>query len=471
MGALDSPDAGADDTQVPDTPQPSALDSLQAPGVSPAGREWGENYLKAHPEGIDTRGEAAIFQDYESSAEEARQALRQAREHLAQQRMDPSVLGLRVAQAMLAPSRYGGGIANQLSNAAGAVADWRQQNQQFQQKQETQDEDLAQQLSGVDRQSLQARLALQQLQERNQASMLNTAMKATAQPQKTPVSQLKLQTIDTPDGKQPVIFDPASGAIKPYGKPATPGVASLSDPATQDYLYQYWNDSHALPPGYSRNPAMVNNIMGMIAARTHAEGKTDAEILANSQLLKSQQKAENDFSPGGKLGQALTSTNRVVAHLSDYQDLFNGLNNKDTQLYNAAKNRIGTWLGKEAPTDIEAVAPILGDELTKSIVPGGGGVTERQEFAHNFSTAKSPAQASGAISHYMQFLKDQVDGTKFSYEQLPSKPTDFENRFLTPRTRDVLGYAHPADALTVEQRATLIDMIKQKQQQPQPGTP
>jgi len=459
----DSPDAGADDTQPA-----GALDTLQAPPVTPAGRAWGEDYLKAHPEGVDTRGEASIFQDYEASAENARQTLRQAREHLAAQRMDPSVLGFRVAQAMLAPSRYGGGMSNQLSNAAGAVADWRQQNNQFQQQQSTQDDALAEQLSGVDQQSLKAKLALQELRERNQASMLDVAMKATAQPPKEPASQLKLQMIDTSEGKQPVIFDPVSGAVKPYGNPATPTTASLDDP-TMDYLYQYWNNSHALPSGYSRNPALVNVIMGKIADRAATEGKTDAQILANSQLLKSQQKAENDFTPGGKLGTALLSTNRVVGHLGDYMDIFNGLSNGDSQLVNAAKNKVKTWFGSEAPTDIKAVAPILGDELTKSIVPGGGGVTERQEFTHNFSTATSPEQAAGAIRAYMNFLKTQVDGTKNAYEQLPSHPTDFETRFLTPRTRDALGYAHPSDALTVEQRQALIDMIRQKTA-PQPGT-
>ena len=467
MAADDSPDAGADDNQPT-----SALEALQAPSVTPAGRAWGEEYLKAHPEGVDTKGEASIFQDFEASAEQARQTLRQAREHLAAQRMDPSVLGFRVAQAMLAPSRYGGGMSNQLSNAAGAVADWRQQNNQFQQNQSTQDDALAQQLSGVDQQSLKAKLALQELRERNQASMLDVAMKATAQPPKTAAQPTNVHWLDT--GSTLIPTDLRTGQRVPGVDPVPKTAKPPTDPGqidgpTMDYLYQYWTNSHALPPGYSRNPAMVNTIMGQIAQRSGVEGKTDAQILANSQLLKSQQKAENDFTPGGKLGTALLSTNRVVGHLGDYMDIFNGLNNGDMQLVNSAKNRVKGWFGSEAPTDIQAVAPILGDELTKSIVPGGGGVTERTEFTHNFSTAKSPEQAAGAISKYMNFLKTQVDGTKYAYEQLPSHPTDFESRFLTPRTRDVLGYAHPADAMTLEQRQALIDMIRQKTA-PQPGT-
>jgi len=467
-----------DTTDTPDdtdAPPQGALASLQAPAVSPEGRAWGENYLKQHPEGVDTKGEASLLQDFDANAEEARNVLRQARTRLASQRMDPSVLGLRFAQAMLSPSAHG--VPDQWSKAAGAVADWRQQNQQFQQQQGDEDTGLAEKLSGVDKSSLQARLALQELQERTQGSMLNTAIKATAQPQKpaTPAAHYTLAEHDvtmpdgTTPGKQMFVVDSSTGNIKPYGAPSVApkagGASAIGpiDDSTKDYLYQVWNSTHALPSGYSRNPAMVNEIMGYISQRAASEGKTDAQILANSQLLKSQQKAENDFAPGGKLGTALVSTNRVTAHLSDYMDLVHALDNHDLQGVNYVKNKIKTWAGDADPTNIQAVAPILGDEIAKSIVPGGGGVTERQEFAHNFSTSTSPQQASGAVQKYMKFLQDQVEGTEYAYQNLPSKPTDFRTRFLAPRTRAAFGYDHPSDAMTAEQRAALVQMIKDKQ--------
>jgi hypothetical protein len=463
-----------DEIDIPDAQPQSALAALAAPAVSPEGRAWGENYLKAHPQGVDTKGEAALLQDFSADADAARQTLRQARERLAARRMDPSVLGLRFAQAMLSPSTHG--VPDQLSRAVGAVADWRQQNQAFQQQQEDEDTGLAEKLQGVDAQSLKARLALQELQERTQGSMLNTAVRATAQPPKpaTPPSHYSLVEHDVvmPDGKTPgkqtYLLDSSTGKVTPYGTPAPApkagaAVAGELDDATKDYLYQVWNSTHALPAGYSRQPAMVNTVMAYIAQRAHEEGKTDAEILANSQLLKSQQRAENDFSPGGKLGQALTSTNRVTAHLQDYQDLVKALNNHDLQGVNFVKNKIATWAGDADPTNIQAIAPILGDEIAKSIVPGGGGVTERQEFKDQFSTSKSPQQAAGAVDKYMKFLQDQVEGTEYAYSQLPSHPTDFRTRFLAPRTRAAFGYEHPADSMTAEQRAALIQMIKDKQ--------
>lgn len=458
----------ADELPDPDAQPQSALAALQAPGVSPAGRAWGENYLKEHPEGVDTKGEAALLQDFAANAEQARATLRQAREKLAAQRLDPSVLGLRFAQAMLSPSRYG--VQDQWSKGVGAVADWRQQNQQFQQQQNTDDQGLAEKLQGVDKQSLAARLALQELSERTQGTMLDTAMKATAQPQKpaTPTPKWEMKAIDTAGGKQNVFFDPVSRQVVPYDQahpPAAQSVGALDD-ATKDYLYQDWQNTHALPPGYSRSTAMVSSIMSYIANRAHDEGKTDAEIMANSQLVKSQQQAQKDFSPGGKLGTALVSTNRVTAHLQDYMDLVKALDNGNLQGVNFAKNKLKTWIGDAEPTDIQAVAPILGDEITKSIVPGGGGVTERQEFAHQFSLSKSPQQAAGVVQKYMKFLQDQVEGTEYAYQNLPSKPQDFRTRFLAPRTREAFGYDHPPDAMTAEQRAALIDMIRAKQQAP-----
>lgn len=219
MSALD---AVTDDT---DAPPQSALGSLQAPPVSPEGRAWGESYLKQHPEGVDTKGEAALLQDFDANAQEARNALKQARERLASQRMDPSVLGLRFAQAMLSPSAHG--IPDQWSKAAGAVADWRQQNQQFQQQQGDEDTGLAEKLSGVDRDSLKARLALQELQEKTQGRMLDTAMRATAQPPKpttgTPHFSMVEHDVAGPDGtpaKQTYMVDSSTGKATPFGAPA-----------------------------------------------------------------------------------------------------------------------------------------------------------------------------------------------------------------------------------------------------------
>jgi hypothetical protein len=170
-----TPDDGMDDSQ----PQ-GALTTLQASPTSPAGQAWSKRYLDAHPDGVDTSGEAALFQRQDADAQEARTALQKARDRLASQRMDPSVLGLRFAQAMLSPSKYG--IPDQWSKAAGTVADWREQNQAFQQKQGEEDVGLAEKLQGVDKQSFAARLALQELKERTGASLTSAAMKATAKP-------------------------------------------------------------------------------------------------------------------------------------------------------------------------------------------------------------------------------------------------------------------------------------------------
>jgi hypothetical protein len=204
-------------------PTQGVLSALQQPTQSPEGRAWGDAYLKAHPQGIDTSGEDSLLNDFAASAEDARTTLRQAREKLAAQRMDPSVLGLRVAQSLLAPSK--GGVPDQFSKAFGDVADWRQQNQAFQQQQGAGDLNLAQQLNDADKQQLQARLALQKLREQTGSQLLGTALKATAKPaQPTPAPHYSMVQHDVtmPDGspgKQAYMVDSSSGKVTPYGEP------------------------------------------------------------------------------------------------------------------------------------------------------------------------------------------------------------------------------------------------------------
>lgn len=204
----------------PDSPPQSALAQLQTD--SPEGRAWASSYLKTHPQGVDTSGETALLQQQDADAEQARQVLRQAREKLAAQRMDPSVLGLRISQALLAPSK--GGVPDQWSKAVGDIADWKQQNQAFQQQQNAEDLSLAQQLTGVDQQSQKARLALQELRERTGAQVLDTAIKASARPvvpQTAPHYALSEHDAQMPDGspgKQMYLTETSSGKTVPYGQ-------------------------------------------------------------------------------------------------------------------------------------------------------------------------------------------------------------------------------------------------------------
>jgi hypothetical protein len=241
------------DSQSQSAQPQSALDALQSPDLKKQASAYADNYFKQQLSGENTRGEASIFQQEDQDAEDARTALRQAREKLAAQRLDPSILGLRFAQAMLAPSRYG--VPSQWSNAAGAVADWRQQNQQFQQNQDTQDLSLQQQLSNVDQQSLKARLALEELKQRTGAQTADTALKIAAKPD-TPPSHYSLAEHDVtgPDGKpakQMFMLDSTTGKVTPYGTPAHTGAAAgVGDlpPELQKAV-----DEHRL------NPALLNS--------------------------------------------------------------------------------------------------------------------------------------------------------------------------------------------------------------------
>jgi hypothetical protein len=109
----------------------------------------------------------------------------------------------------------------------------------------------------------------------------------------------------------------------------------------------------------------------------------------------------------GKQGDALRSVATANMHLSQLGDLVDPLNNDPNQTVNKVKNIISAWNGGTAPTNFDAVKNVIGQEVVKAIVAGGGSAGERDEAAKAFSTANSPAQLKGAIEHYRMIMGAQ----------------------------------------------------------------
>src|SRR6266404_2005867 len=139
---------------------------------------------------------------------------------------------------------------------------------------------------------------------------------------------------------------------------------------------------------------------------------------------------ELDFAKG-KPAQSLQSINAVTEHLGTYRKLANALDNGDIQLYNKYKGAFEKATGKTLPNDIEAAAPIIGSEIVKAIIPGGGGVGEREAAEKKWLLAVSKKQANSQIDNvYLPLMQGQVKGLTKRYEASGKK--DFNSRFLTP---------------------------------------
>lgn len=122
---------------------------------------------------------------------------------------------------------------------------------------------------------------------------------------------------------------------------------------------------------------------------------------------RAKQKAAYDFGPGGKDATAMRSIGTATKHLDMLNTLVENLDNTDSPAFNSVANFWKTQTGGTAPKTFDAAKQIVGQEVIKAIVAGGGGVGERQEAADALSKASSPAQLKSVIATYKTIMGAQ----------------------------------------------------------------
>lgn len=206
---------------------------------------------------------------------------------------------------------------------------------------------------------------------------------------------------------------PVGGAV---GVGTQPG-AKLS-PADQAVVDQIGKYQMAPPNGMALRSPRMAQIMGALA-----------EQYPNFQAdeFPARQKALKDFSTGSQ-GNSLRSFAVAVDHLSSLSDLTDALNNGNYPLVNKLANLWAQNTGSTGPTSFDAAKEIVGKEVVKAIVSGGGGVGERSRIAELLSNAKSPAQLKAIIGEYTTLMAAQRDGLVAQYENTTGR-TDAATRF------------------------------------------
>lgn len=143
----------------------------------------------------------------------------------------------------------------------------------------------------------------------------------------------------------------------------------------------------------------------------------------------------------GPQGTRLASINVAIQHLEVLGSLADALSSGDTRSVNAAKQAFEKQFGSPAPTNFDAIKNIVGQEVVKAVVAGGGGEAERQEAANAFNRVGSPAQLAGAIKSVEKLMAGQVVGLRQQYESLTAQApgvTPFDD-FLLPDTKKALS--------------------------------
>jgi hypothetical protein len=213
-------------------------------------------------------------------------------------------------------------------------------------------------------------------------------------------------------------------------------------PQALDIAAQMVVQSGVMPPlGSGKNASAARvQVMNRVAEMTGTDASTGASnIIGNQQNTLAAKAALKDFT-SGMSARRVTANNTAINHLETMDKLATDLNNRDTRIFNAAGNAFATATGQPAPTSFDAAKQLVAAEVIKAVVSNGGGVTERQEAAQNFSRANSPQQLKEVINTYRELLGGQLQSLEGQYKAGTNRD-DFRSKFLTLNTQKVLPAA------------------------------
>jgi hypothetical protein len=151
----------------------------------------------------------------------------------------------------------------------------------------------------------------------------------------------------------------------------------------------------------------------------------------------SRAKAIRDFATGTQ-GNAVRSFDVAIDHLDTLQRYSDALKSGDMRLINSLRNKWLTETGSPLPTNVQAVAPIVGAEISKAIIGSNNALADREELRKPLQIANSPEQISGAIQGYKSLMAGQLKGLKKQYEDTTGKK-DFDNRVREGTRKALLG--------------------------------
>ena len=186
---------------------------------------------------------------------------------------------------------------------------------------------------------------------------------------------------------------------------------------------------------------------------------TEQDILKVTRDYYTNESSAKAFA-SGPLGNQIQAFNTGIAHLDTLSQLGDALKNGDTPMINALSQAIAEQTGQAAPTNFDAVKRIVGQEVNKAIVAGGGGQNEREEAAAVFDRAKAPEQLAGAIKQVETLMTSQLESLRTRYVGGGGNAQDFSDKFLTSRTQELLGGAASQGLVGEERKGAWAGDVK-----------
>jgi hypothetical protein len=264
----------------------------------------------------------------------------------------------------------------------------------------------------------------------------------------TEQNQAKAKQLETPEGQAWMQgLDPASqmklqGFLKVYGSGA-PQLSSTgaSGSGARNQIFSDWKTNYTQQNGRAPSPDEEKRFLQSMTTVRSAPAMTLQKFIEENPNATSEQitqfaghysvvqKAEKDFSTG-KQGQMVNSLNVAISHVETLRELGAALQNGDITAFNKLAQNWAAQTGSSAPTNFDTAKQIVGGEIMKALVAGGGGQSERDELRFAFDRAMSPQALGGAINTAERLLAGQFRGLKKQYETTTGL-TDFEQAKMT----------------------------------------
>lgn len=167
-----------------------------------------------------------------------------------------------------------------------------------------------------------------------------------------------------------------------------------------------------------------------------ANGASQRDIEMANNTLKSAGSTLTAFDKG-KQGDLTRSMNVAVSHLMTLDSLGQALDNGDMKLANQLKNTLSDAFGGVPIAGYEAAAPLVGDEVAKSVLGGGSAVADREKFAAPLSSARGTQARNAATNTFKGLLVGQLHGLERQY-RVGTGLNDFGSR-LDPEVAALLS--------------------------------
>ena len=148
--------------------------------------------------------------------------------------------------------------------------------------------------------------------------------------------------------------------------------------------------------------------------------------------------------PDGQTSKQIRAHITAANSIDDVELAFKALQNNNLPLFNQLNNSFREKTGSPLPINAKTGMMLLGPEIIKSIMPNGGGVTERLEAQHLMNTNLSPAQQASVFQTLKNFQGNALLGIENDWTKAKLPKDQFRERVLgdAPAAQDLLDYAH-----------------------------